>query len=113
MRRIRPQFFVTIMILHYSSAINRKVSMRNRFNFFQSFSFFLSLFFIVAFIGCNKEPLYTPTSNSSTAIYDFWLEKTISNTTLNRAYQGMIMGDTTIRLVVDHGTDITALELSL
>jgi hypothetical protein len=84
--------------------------MRNRFNFLQSFSFFLSLFFIVALIGCNKEPLYTSTSNSSTAIYDFWLEKTTSNTTLNRAYQGMIIGDTTIRLMVDHGTDISALE---
>jgi len=84
--------------------------MRNRFNFLQVVSFFLGLFFIVAFTGCNKEPLYEPTSNSSTAIYEFWLEKTASNTTINRVYQGMIMGDTAIRLMVDHGTDITALE---
>ena len=84
--------------------------MRNRSNFLKPFSFFLSLFFIASFTGCNKEPLYTPASNNSAAIYDFWLEKTISNPTLNRAYQGMIMGDTTIRLMVDHGTDITVLE---
>lgn len=79
-------------------------------NFLRPFSFFISLFFIAAMVGCNKEPVYTPPSGSSTVIYDFWLEKTAGNTTLNRPYQGMIMGDTAIHLTVDYGTDITALE---
>ncbi len=74
------------------------------------FSLLTALFLVVAFTACNKEPLYTPTSSSSTAVYDFWLEKTASNTNLNRPYQGMILGDSAVHLVVDYGTDITALE---
>ena len=54
--------------------------------------------------------MYTPESNKSTTVYEFWLEKTASNSNLNRPYQGMIIGDTAIRLMVDYGTDITALE---
>ncbi|HEY1870241.1 MAG TPA: hypothetical protein VGG71_04240 [Chitinophagaceae bacterium] len=79
-------------------------------NFFRNFSVAIGLFSIAGIIGCNKEPAYTPTSDSSTVIDDFWLEKTTSNATLNRAYEGMIMGDTAIHLTVDYGTDITALE---
>jgi alpha-tubulin suppressor-like RCC1 family protein len=72
-------------------------------------------FFILGLValgltGCNKEPQYTPISHSSTVIGDFWLEKTESNPSLNRPYQGMILGDTAVRLMVDYGTDITALE---
>lgn len=70
----------------------------------------LSLFVMGLTTGCNKEPVYTPTSDKSTTIYDFWLEKTKTNTTINRAYEGMIVGDSAIRLMVDYGTDITALE---
>jgi hypothetical protein len=74
------------------------------------FSLLTASFFIVVFAACNKEPLYTPTSHSTTNVYDFWLEKTASNTNLNRPYQGMIMGDTAIHLMVDYGTDISSLE---
>jgi alpha-tubulin suppressor-like RCC1 family protein len=73
-------------------------------------SLIVSLFLIVAFTACNKEPIYTPVSTSTTSLYDFWLEKTASNTNLNRPYQGMIMGDTAVHLMVDYGTNITALE---
>ena len=68
----------------------------------------LGMFTLVA-TSCNKEPGYTPTTSKSTNIDEFWLEKTKSNPSINRAYQGMIAGDT-IRLVVDYGIDITALE---
>src|SRR3982751_133286 len=74
------------------------------------FSLFCTSFLIVALTACNKEPVYTPVSNANTTVYDFWLEKTSSNTSLNRAYEGMIIGDTAIHLLVDYGTDITALE---
>ncbi|WP_209141976.1 MULTISPECIES: RCC1 domain-containing protein [Niastella] len=60
--------------------------------------------------GCNKDPEYIPVHDKSTVIFDFWLEKTTSNPKLNRPYQGMLLGDTAIRLMVDYGTDITALE---
>jgi alpha-tubulin suppressor-like RCC1 family protein len=70
-------------------------------------------FFIVGFTACNKEPVYTPESMSTTSLYDFWLEKTTSNTNLNRPYQGMVMGDTAVHLMVDYGTNITALEPTL
>jgi alpha-tubulin suppressor-like RCC1 family protein len=69
-----------------------------------------SLAFILAFAACNKEPVYTPVSKGTASVYDFWLEKTASNTNLNRPYQGMILGDSAIHLLVDYGTNITALE---
>ena len=74
------------------------------------FSLVFASFFIVALIACNKEPVYTPTSTSSTSLYDFWLEKTTNNSNLNRPYQGMIIGDSAVYLMVDYGTNITALE---
>jgi hypothetical protein len=74
------------------------------------FSLVTVSFFIVALTACNKEPVYTPTSTSSTSLYDFWLEKTTNNTNLNRPYQGMIIGDSAVYLMVDYGTNITALE---
>jgi alpha-tubulin suppressor-like RCC1 family protein len=74
------------------------------------FSYTLGLVAMVTIASCNKEPLYTPVSYSSSVIKEFWLEKTASNANLNRPYQGMIMGDTAIRLLVDYGTDITAVE---
>jgi alpha-tubulin suppressor-like RCC1 family protein len=74
-------------------------------------SFFLSgLLAIGVIAGCNKAPVYTPPSRGSAVIEEFWLEKTEGNPNLNRPYQGMISGDTAIRLMVDYGTDITALE---
>jgi alpha-tubulin suppressor-like RCC1 family protein len=73
-------------------------------------SFFILGLVAIGLTGCNKEPQYTPVSLSSTVIGDFWLEKTESNPNLNRPYQGMIVNDTAIRLMVDYGTDITALE---
>ena len=84
--------------------------MQKTFNFSRLLAYFLCLVATATSIGCNKEPLYTPPSFKSTAINDFWLEKTQSNPTINRPYQGMIVGDTAIRLMVDYGTDITALE---
>ena len=74
------------------------------------FSLVTASFFILALIACNKEPVYTPTSTSSTSLYDFWLEKTTNNSNLNRPYQGMIVGDSAVYLMVDYGTNITALE---
>ena len=71
---------------------------------------FSALITIGMILGCNKEPAYTPVSQSDTRIYEFWLEKTESNPNLKRAYPGMIVGDSAIRLMVDYGTDITALE---
>jgi len=68
------------------------------------------LAWVLAVAACNKQPLYTPVSDKSTMIYDFWLEKTLSNPNLNRPYQAMVIGDTVIRLMVDFGTDITSLE---
>jgi alpha-tubulin suppressor-like RCC1 family protein len=76
-------------------------------------SLLCTTFFIVGFTACNKEPAYTPESMNTTSLYDFWLEKTTSNTNLNRPYQGMVMGDTAVHLMVDYGTDITALEPTL
>jgi alpha-tubulin suppressor-like RCC1 family protein len=75
----------------------------------------LSLFLIGLIVmgimsSCNKEPIYTPVSHSNSTIEDFWLEKTVSNPGLNRPFQGMILGDSAIHLMVDYGTDITALE---
>ena len=67
-------------------------------------------FLITVLISCNKEPAYTPPVLSNADIYDFWLEKTASNPNLNRPYEGMIVGDTAIRLTVDYGTDITSIE---
>jgi alpha-tubulin suppressor-like RCC1 family protein len=69
----------------------------------------VALLFIAAVTGCNKEQVYVPTPSKTAEIYDFWLEKTQSNTKLNRDYEGMIAGDS-IRLTVDYGTDITSLE---
>jgi len=78
---------------------------------------FIKLHFIVlgfAVIGgmasCNKEPLYTPVSATSTTIYNFLLEKTASNPKVNRTYEGMIVGDSAIHMLVDYGTDITWIE---
>ena len=68
------------------------------------------LVFVIAITGCNKTPGYTPVSTARAVIDEFWLEKTTANATLNRPYQGMIIGDTAIHLVVDYGTNITALE---
>src|SRR5687768_6723522 len=82
--------------------------MRKRFNLLQLVV--LSIFVAGLMSGCNKEPIYTPTSFKSEFIYQFWLEKSQSNSTLNRPYQGMIVGDTAIRMMVDYGTDITSLE---
>jgi alpha-tubulin suppressor-like RCC1 family protein len=65
---------------------------------------------ISAIIGCNKEPAFTPVSYSTASVDEFWLEKTASNPNINRPYQGMILGDTAIHMLVDYGTDITALE---
>ncbi len=73
------------------------------------FFFFLGLI-AMGITSCNKEPLFTPVSHSRAVIEEFWLEKTESNPNLNRPYQGMVMGDTAIRLLVDYGTDITAIE---
>lgn len=84
--------------------------MRKTVNLLQACSFFLGLAVFGALAGCNKEPEFTPPSYSSAVINDFWLEKTQSNPTLSRPYQAMIVGDTAIRLTVDYGTDITALE---
>ncbi|MCU7547893.1 hypothetical protein OCK74_02150 [Chitinophagaceae bacterium LB-8] len=84
--------------------------MRRKANYFKLGSLSLVLFSVVSLLGCNKETEYTPKSNSEAGIDDFWLEKTSSNTKLNRPYQGMILGDTAIKLMVDYGTDITALE---
>ena len=67
-------------------------------------------FLITVLISCNKEPAYTPPVLTHADIYDFWLEKTVSNPNINRPYQGMIVGDSAIRLTVDYGTDITSLE---
>src|SRR5687767_6143038 len=84
--------------------------MQKTINFFKGFCFFLSLFILAALVSCNKEPVYTPVSTARATIDEFWLEKTVSNTKLNRPYQGMIKGDTAIHMTVDFGTDITALE---
>ncbi|AEW00023.1 hypothetical protein A4D02_29200 [Niastella koreensis] len=79
-------------------------------NSLQLLSLAAGLFFTGAMAGCNKDPEYTPVVTTSEVVYDFWLEKTASNPNLNRPYRGMILGDTAIRLMVDYGTDITALE---
>lgn len=84
--------------------------MQKTFNHIRLFTYVLCLVAIATSIGCNKEPLYTPPSLKNTAINDFWLEKTNSNPAINRPYQGMIVGDSAIRLTVDYGTDISALE---
>lgn len=83
--------------------------MKNRIIFLKLVALILYVILVAAITSCNKEKLYVPQSNSNTEVYDFWLEKTQSNTNLNRAYQGMIDGDS-IRLTVDYGTDISALE---
>ena len=90
--------------------MDKKIRMRKIPRLSQLISGALGLLVLGVSIGCNKEPLYTPASKKTTTIYEFWLEKTASNTILNRAYPGMIVGDTAIRLTVDYGTDITALE---
>jgi len=72
-------------------------------------SFLLGLM-AIGISSCNKEPEYVPVSYNSTAIEEFWLEKTVSNPNLNRPYQAMVMGDSAIHLLVDYGTDITAIE---
>ena len=74
------------------------------------FFFFLLGLIAIGITSCNKEPEYTPVSYSSAVIEEFWLEKTVSNPNLNRAYQGMIMGDTAIHMLVDYGTEITSIE---
>jgi alpha-tubulin suppressor-like RCC1 family protein len=79
-------------------------------NIIKAFFFILGVIAIGTITSCNKEPLYTPVSYSSAVIEEFWLEKTESNPNLNRPYQGMVVGDSAIRLLVDYGTDITALE---
>jgi len=84
--------------------------MFKRVNFIKINFIILGFIAIGAIIGCNKEPGFTSTSIKVAVIQDFWLEKTVSNPTLNRPYQGMIMGDTAIHLMVDYGTDITSLE---
>ncbi len=78
-------------------------------NHIKLFFFFLGLV-AIGITSCNKEPEYTPVSYSNTVVEEFWLEKTISNPNLNRPYQAMVMGDTAIHLLVDYGTDITAIE---
>src|SRR6516164_4221565 len=70
----------------------------------------IGLVAITAISSCNKEPGYTAVSTNTANIYDFWLEKTANNPNLNRPYQGMILGDTAIHMLVDYGTNITALE---
>jgi len=72
-----------------------------------------SVVFVIAITGCNKDPEYTPASTARAVINEFWLEKTTANSALNRPYQGMILGDTAIHLMVDYGTNITALEPTL
>src|SRR5688572_28045877 len=74
------------------------------------FSFIFLSLIVIGITSCNKEPLYTPVSQSSAVIEEFWLEKTESNPNLNKPYQGMVKGDSAIQLMVDYGTDITALE---
>ena len=83
--------------------------MRKKNNLLQLYPGLLALV-VVAMLSCNKEPAYTPPSWKSTVIHDFWLEKTTNNSGINRPYQGMIVGDTAIRIMVDYGTDITSLE---
>lgn len=84
--------------------------MRKKISLLQLFLGLIGLLLLAAITSCNKEPVYTRPSFKSAEIYDFWLEKTINNATINRPYQAMIVGDTAIRLTVDYGTDITALE---
>src|SRR5688572_3210817 len=84
--------------------------MQKTINILKISIYFFGLFFFGVFASCNKEPIYTPVSSARAEIDDFWLEKTVSNTKLNRPYQGMIMGDTAIHMLVDFGTDITSLE---
>lgn len=84
--------------------------MQNTPSLIKLVSSLFGLLLLVATTGCNKEPVYTPISTKTTTVYEFWLEKTKSNATINRPYQGMIVGDSAIRLMVDYGTDITALE---
>ena len=84
--------------------------MLKKFNILQLCSSLVGLLVLVAMVGCNKEPAYTPVSRKSAVIEEFWLEKTIANPAINRPYQGMIVGDTAIHLMVDYGTDISALE---
>lgn len=64
----------------------------------------------MALAGCNKDPYYAPSSNNSTRLLGFGLEKTQSNPSLNRYYDGMMLGDSAVHITVDYGTDITALE---
>lgn len=73
------------------------------------YSYFVCLGLLII-AGCNKTPSYTPDSGNSTHLYGFQLEKTASNSKLNRFYDGMLLGDTAVHLTVDYGTDITALE---
>ena len=84
--------------------------MRKKNNWFHQIFGFASLLTLVVMASCNKEPGYTPPSWKSAVIFDFWLEQTGNNAAINRPYQGMIVGDTAIRLTVDYGTDISALE---
>ena len=84
--------------------------MRNKVNSLQIACLLLCVLALSAITGCNKQPVYEPVSTKSAVIYDFWLEKTSSNPAINRPYQGMIVGDTAIRMLVDYGTNITALE---
>ncbi len=73
-------------------------------------SFLLLGLIAIGITSCNKEPEYIPVSYNSTVIEEFWLEKTVSNPNINRPYQAMVMGDSAIHLLVDYGTDITAIE---
>jgi alpha-tubulin suppressor-like RCC1 family protein len=79
----------------------------------RNFYFLFLCFCLLAVAGCNKDPLYTPASTNSTQMLGFGLERTQSNPNLNRYYDGMIVGDTAVRLTVDYGTDITSLEPTL
>ena len=72
--------------------------------------FFLGLVAVGTMTSCNKEPEYTAPVRSSTELGEFWLEKSGNNPNLNRYYQGMILGDSAVHLMVDYGTDITAIE---
>ena len=89
---------------------NIKITMRKTFNLLQPSFLILSMIVLGMMSSCNKEPIYNPTSFKSEFIYEFWLERSHANSNLNRPYQGMIVGDTAIKLLVDYGTDITALE---
>ncbi len=74
------------------------------------FYFYFVLCSLIVATACNKDPLYVPESGNTTQLYGFGLERTTSNSKLNRFYNGMVLGDTAVHLTVDYGTDISSLE---